>query len=157
MFAAMLSPNKADASAVGVQCRQLRAAPSQRLEHCVDGILEVAIQDELRWQLGMRIDDDRRALGRQHGQGLSTCRDHEIGAEQDVDLAARNAVAMHLGHRVSDAYVRQHGAKFLRQAGLVELDHGLAFKVRSEPDETARRDDPRPANAGDQNIAYARQ
>ena len=55
---------------------------------------------------------------------------------------------------VRDPHVRKHSAEFLREPRLVELQDVLAFEVRGQAEQTARSDDARAADAGDQDVVH---
>jgi hypothetical protein len=66
----------------------------QFVEHARCRVFHGRVVDKARRHLFVRIDDDRRPFGRQHGERLGIRRNHQIGAEQEIDLPMRNTHAM---------------------------------------------------------------
>ena len=78
--------------------------------------------------------------------------DDEIAADQRVGARLLDAHLVDLGRLVSDAYVAQHGAEFLREAHEVEHAGALALEVCGHRDELADGDDACATDAGHEQV-----
>ena len=152
----MLSPSRAAASRVAssVDTPSARLAALSAPQQVFRRKRVVGVADERRRHFLVRVHDYSRPRRGQHRERLLARRHDQVCAEQEIDLAGRDAHAVQTLGIVRDAHVRQHSAEFLSEARLVELENVLALEVRGQAEQTAGSDHAGAADAGDQNVVH---